>query len=135
MMASAHTLRCSVITPEAQVYEGSAEFVVLPAHDGEIGILPDRAPLLCKLGAGRLRLRAPGGVEESWFIDGGFAQVLENRVVVLTQKAVDPGQIDRARAQAQLAEARAMRADDEVAARRKVAAEASARAQLRIAQG
>ena len=43
-------LTCSVITPEAQVFDGAAESVVVPAHDGEIGILFNRAPLLAKLG-------------------------------------------------------------------------------------
>lgn len=134
-MATAAKLHCSVITPEAQVYDGMAESVVLPAHDGEIGILPHRAPLLCKLGAGKLRLRPVGGAEESWFIDGGFAQVIDNRVVVLTQKAVRPAEIDRARAQILLEEARSMPATDEVDYRRKTAAEESARAQLRVAAG
>ncbi|GMU24097.1 MAG: ATP synthase epsilon chain [Phycisphaerae bacterium] len=121
-----------MITPEAQAFDGPADFVVLPAHDGEIGILPNRAPLVCKLGAGLLRVRS-GSNEEHFFIDGGFAQVIDNRVVVLTQKAIKPGQIDRAKAAAQLEEARAMRPADETAVKRKTQAEASARAQLRVA--
>ena len=51
------TFQCRVITPEAQVYDGQVEAVVIPAHDGEIGILFNRAPLLCKLGPGRMRVR------------------------------------------------------------------------------
>ncbi|GMV98845.1 MAG: hypothetical protein AMXMBFR83_31930 [Phycisphaerae bacterium] len=133
-MATA-TLHCSVITPEAAVYEGPVESVVLPAHDGEIGILVDRAPLMCKLGAGRLRVRTAGPAEEAWFIDGGFAQVVDNRVVVLTQKAIRPDRIDRAAAQAQLAAARALPARDDAEYKRKAAAEAGARAQLRAAGG
>jgi len=132
-MPTATALHCSIITPEARVFEGPAEFVAIPAHDGEIGILPQRAPLVARLGAGRLRLRAPGGTEQSWFIDSGFAQVLENRVVVLSQRALRPEQIEVSKAQEQLAAARALRADDEAALKRKAAAEASARAQLRMA--
>jgi F-type H+-transporting ATPase subunit epsilon len=128
------SLQCSVITPESQVYDGQVESVVMPAHDGEIGILHDRAPLVCKLGAGRLRVKA-GEVQESWFIDGGFAQVLDNRVTVLTQQAIRPEQINRAEAEAMLARARQMPAGDDVAFRRKSQAEASARARLRIATG
>jgi F-type H+-transporting ATPase subunit epsilon len=127
------TLQCSVITPEAAVYDGPADAVVVPAHDGEIGILPDRAPLLCKLGAGRLRVRI-GNSEESWFVDGGFAQVLDNVVTVLTQRSIRPHEIDRAEAEAMLAEAQKMKTDDDVSARRKAEAEASARARLRIAR-
>jgi F-type H+-transporting ATPase subunit epsilon len=88
---------------------------------------------VAKLGAGRLRLRAAGGDEQSWFIDGGFAQVIDNKVVVLTQKALRPDQIDPSKATEQLAAARSLPANDEVALKRKAAAEASARAQLRIA--
>jgi F-type H+-transporting ATPase subunit epsilon len=125
-------LHCSVITPEAQVYDGDVDSVVIPAHDGEIGVLFNRAPLLCKLGAGRLRLQHAGR-EESWFIDGGFAQVLDNKVLVLTQQACTPDQIDRAEAEAMLELARQMHPTDDVAARKKARLEASARARLRIA--
>lgn len=98
MMATTAALRCKAITPEAQIYDGPAESVVLPAHDGEIGILANRAMLLCKLGSGRLKIRPTGGcAEETWFVDGGFAQVVDNSVVVLTQKAVPPAQIDKAK--------------------------------------
>ena len=127
------TLQCSVITPEAQVFEGAVEAVVLPAHDGEIGILFNRAPLLCKLGAGSLRVRSDVG-EESWFIDGGFAQVIDNQVTVLTKKAVPSEDITLADAQARLAEALEMPAVDEISAHRKAQAVAGARAQLRMAR-
>jgi F-type H+-transporting ATPase subunit epsilon len=126
-------LTCSVITPEAQVFDGPADFAVVPAHDGEIGILPGRAPLLARLGAGLLRLTKPGGGKENWFIAGGFVQVLDNKVIVLTQRAIRPDQIDRGRANEQLAAARAMPVPDEIAFKRKTAAEASARAQLHLA--
>ncbi len=125
-------IHCSVIAPEAEVFDDRVSMVVVPAHDGEIGILANRAPLVCRLGAGLLRVKT-GAEEQSWFVDGGFAQVLNNRVIVLTQKAILPERIDRAAAQAQLDQARRMKATDEVAARRKALTEASARAQLRIA--
>ncbi len=127
------TLQCSVITPEAQAFEGEVDSVVLPAHDGEIGILFNRAPLLCRLGAGSLRARH--GMEEmTWFIDGGFAQVIDNRVTVLTKTAVPSEEINRADAEARLAEALEMPATDEITSRRKAQAVACARAQLRMAK-
>jgi F0F1-type ATP synthase epsilon subunit len=55
-MAETKTFRCSVVTPERVVLEAEARFAALPAHDGEIGILRDRAPLLVKLDVGRLRI-------------------------------------------------------------------------------
>jgi len=124
-------LKCSVITPEGRVFEGPVESVIIPAHDGQLGILRNHAPLVCKLGAGRLRAKT-AQVEERWFVDGGFCQVFENEVTILTRRAIRPEQIDRAAAEAQLAEALQMVAKDEVSARRKAEAEASARAQLRM---
>jgi F-type H+-transporting ATPase subunit epsilon len=76
-----------VVTPEAQIAEGVAQSVVIPAHDGELGILRDRAPLMCELGIGQMRYTA-GGRSERLFIDGGFAQVNDNDVTVLTPRAV-----------------------------------------------
>jgi F-type H+-transporting ATPase subunit epsilon len=124
---------CSVITPEGVAFEGEVTSAIMPAHDGQIGILFNRAPLVCKLGAGRLRLQTMTE-EHDWFIDGGFAQVLDNHVSVLTQTALRPEEISREKAEAALAEATQMPAKDEVSARRKGQAMASARAQLRMAK-
>lgn len=129
----AKSFKCSVITPEGTVFDGDAEFVAIPAYDGELGILRDRAPLLAKLGAGELRVETQGQ-RQSWFIEGGFAQVLDNVVSVLTQKAIAPDRIDVEKASAQLQEAHGMKTTDDVAAKRKAAMEASARAQLRMAR-
>ena len=128
------TFQCTVTTPEAQVYDGQVESVVIPAHDGELGILHNHAPLLCKLGPGPMRVRRDG-MEKSWYVDGGFAQVLENRVTVLTPSALRPGQIARAQAQAELAEARQMKVTDELSERRRAEMVARAQARLRIAAG
>ncbi len=129
----AKSFHCSVITPDGSVFDGPAEFVVIPAIDGELGILYNRAPLLSKLGAGRLRVDS-GGKQQVWFVDGGFAQVLDNHAIILTQQAIPPERINTDRARAKLEEARHMRPTDENAAKRKANAEASARAQLRMAE-
>ncbi|MEW6249334.1 MAG: F0F1 ATP synthase subunit epsilon [Planctomycetota bacterium] len=86
-MAEADPLKLLVITPERQVLDEAARSVVIPAHDGELGILLDRAPLMCELGVGELRY-SRGGEALRLFIDGGFAQVLDNRIVVLTTRAI-----------------------------------------------
>lgn len=74
--------------------EQQADEVVIPAHDGELGILPQRAPLMCELGIGQLRFVA-GGRTTRLFVDGGFAQVFENRVTVLTNRALLAAQIGK----------------------------------------
>lgn len=91
-MAKEKTLNFVVVTPEKQVVEDSADSVVIPAHDGELGILSDRAPLMCELGIGQMRYRK-GGVSHRLFIDGGFAQVHDNHVTVLTEHAAPAGKI------------------------------------------
>jgi F-type H+-transporting ATPase subunit epsilon len=86
-MTEKKRVQFTVITPERQVLEDSADSVVFAAHDGEMGILCDRAPLMCELGIGQLRYRS-GSHTRRLFIDGGFAQVHDNSVTVLTQQAI-----------------------------------------------
>lgn len=85
-------INLEIVTPERQVLAEPADAVVLPAHDGELGVLHDRAPLLCELGIGQLRYTRAGRTAR-FFVDGGFAQVLDNHVTVLTKQAVPAGQI------------------------------------------
>lgn len=91
-MAKLKTLNFVVVTPEKQVVKGTADSIVIPMHDGELGILPDRAPLMCELGIGQMRYRKAGAIRRL-YIDGGFAQVHDNRVTVLTGQAVPTEQI------------------------------------------
>lgn len=88
-MASGKTFNCSVVTPEQAVLECEATFVALPAHDGEIGILFNRAPLLCRLGSGQLRVES---AEEKrvLYVAGGFAEMVANRLTILTEEATYP---------------------------------------------
>ena len=86
-MAAAKPIELVVITPERKVLETAADEVVIPMHDGELGVLSGRAPLLCELGIGQCRY-THGGQTWRMFIDGGFAQVLDNHVTVLTTQAL-----------------------------------------------
>ncbi len=119
-MAKQETFHCSVITPERAVLETEATFVAFPAHDGEVGILPGRAPLLFKMGIGSLRVESPAG-NHLFFVDGGFAQMVENRLTLLTEQAKAVSEIDRAAVERALAEARDMPmiTDAEFAARQR----------------
>jgi F-type H+-transporting ATPase subunit epsilon len=77
-------LSVSVISPEAILYEGTTDSVVAPAFDGEVGILTGHAPMMTLLGKGVLRLGAGG---QRFNVDGGFLQVIDNTVRVVTEKA------------------------------------------------
>jgi F-type H+-transporting ATPase subunit epsilon len=83
---AAAKLKVSVISPERTVYQGEAEQVVAPAWDGEIGILRGHAPLLVLLGTGDVRVRN-GGQDQSFRISGGFMQVVDDVVTVLSERA------------------------------------------------
>ena len=135
-MARTDTFHCSVITPERAVLEADATFVAFPAHDGEVGILPGRAPLLFKLGAGELRVQSPQG-NQVLFIDGGFAQMVEDRLTLLTEVAKKIEEIDPAAVEKQLAEAHGMpmRTDAEFKARQRVLRSAQAQRQILARRG
>ena len=104
--------QCVVVTPEQQVLDESCTQVILPAHDGEIGILTDRAPLLAKLGVGVLRIDLANGQKRSYFVDGGVAQMKDNHLTVLTGEAKLPEEIDLESARAEYNEAAARKITD-----------------------
>jgi F-type H+-transporting ATPase subunit epsilon len=95
-MADSITLR--VITPEKIVLDTVASAVVVPGVDGEIGILPRHAPMVAALGPGPLSYTS-GGVRESLFVAGGFAEVRQNTLRVVTEASERPSEIDVDRAQ------------------------------------
>lgn len=93
-------IEVAITTPEGLVHKGQAKKVVLPAHDGELGVLPRHAPLIGKLGVGELRVSpAEGGGDLSIFVQGGFVEILENRVTVLAARAELTSTIDPAAAE------------------------------------
>ena len=79
-------LTVTVISPEAVLFEGETDSVVAPAYDGEVGILTGHAPMMTLLGKGTLRLGA-GGEGRRFAIEGGFLQVVDNQVRVVTDRA------------------------------------------------
>ncbi len=124
-------LRCIVITPEETVLDTEADFVALPLFDGELGVGKGHSPLIGRLGYGELRLRQ-GATTSRYYIDGGFVQVNDNSVSVLTNRAVPAGAVDQVAAAEQLATAltRKVSGEDELAIRDRIVSQA--RAQLRV---
>lgn len=130
-MTKVDTFHCQLITPDAALLDTQASSVVLPAHDGEIGILRNRAPLLCKLGIGELRVTTTDGLGR-FYVEGGFAHVADNEVTVLTPQALPAGQIDAAVVEKELAELHSRSAGPEQAAQFRLAQQRAA-AKLRVA--
>ena len=97
---TADMLQCVIVTPEATELETPADFVALPLYDGEVGIAPGRSPLIGRLGYGELRVRYKNELIR-YYVDGGFVQVADNVVSVLTNRAclasvLDPNAARRA---------------------------------------
>jgi F-type H+-transporting ATPase subunit epsilon len=132
MQPDSKTLQCVVVTPERAVLDEPADFVALPMYDGELGVLPGRAPLIGRLGLGELRLRR-GSEVRRFFIEGGFAQIRANVVTVLTQHAQRAEDINASVAAQALTQAQAPTASPEARAAQDKAQE-RARAQLRVAE-
>jgi len=127
------TFRCTVITPNEQVLDKEVTAAVLPAWDGQIGLLKHRAPLLVKLGFGTLRLDSDG-LSEQLFVGGGFAQMKGDQLTVLTDEAMPASQINAVDAQAALNEAEAFVPQDALQTSRRQRDLDRAKAMLKAAQ-
>lgn len=126
-------MKCIVVTPEKTVLDREATFVVVPLYDGEYGIAEGHTPVVGRLGAGELRIKSKQG-NETWFLQGGFVEVLNNVVTILTGRAVQIERLSIADAEKALATAVAKPADtEELFLARKSAIEA-ARSELRAAK-
>ncbi len=82
------SFKCIVVTPEQELLDLKVNQAILPAIDGLIGILTDRAPMLARLGKGPLRIDPENGASQTYNIEGGVAQMKDNKLTILTQKAV-----------------------------------------------
>lgn len=117
-MVLPNELRLVLTTPETTLLDQPARSLQLPLFDGQIGILPGRAPLIGRLGYGELRITTATD-ERSYYVDGGFVQVKGSVVSVLTNRAVPAHELSAADAEARLQEAstRPARTDAEYAAK------------------
>jgi F-type H+-transporting ATPase subunit epsilon len=130
-MPEQRELHCVIVTPEKALLDEAADLVVVPMFDGELGVLPGRAPLIGRLGYGELRMKR-GTQTQRFFVDGGFVQVRANTVTVLTARAQRAEDIDVTAVshalQAALAPAPTPQASEE-----QFKTQQRARAQLRVA--
>ena len=97
-------IHLNVVTRERKIIDAEVDEVILPASDGEIGVLPGHTPLLATLRIGQLRYRTGNRVERL-VISWGFAEVLPDRVIVLAERGFLPTEIDRTTAEQERAAA------------------------------
>ena len=93
------TMHVEVVSAEAQIYSGEAEFLVAPAEMGEIGIYPRHVPLLTRIKPGPLRIRVAGQAQEVLVVvSGGMMEVQPNAITVLADTAIRGEELDEQRA-------------------------------------
>ena len=80
-----------IVCPEQYAYEGEAAFVTLPTTDGELGVAPRHASEICTVAAGYVRVcdEQMGSVSHTFAVDGGYAEITEDEVVILAERAQD----------------------------------------------
>jgi F-type H+-transporting ATPase subunit epsilon len=95
----ANTVHIDVVSAEALIFSGEAEFVAAPAGAGEVGIYPNHAPMITTIKPGALRIKQADVKEETLiFISGGMLEVQPGMITVLADTAVRGHDLDEAKA-------------------------------------
>jgi F-type H+-transporting ATPase subunit epsilon len=95
----AHTIHVDVVSAEALIFSGKAEFVALPGEAGELGIYPKHTPLITRIKPGAVRIKVAGQTEDEFvFVAGGILEVQPNAVTVLADTAIRGPDLDEAKA-------------------------------------
>jgi F-type H+-transporting ATPase subunit epsilon len=94
----ATTIRCDIVSAEAEIFSGAVEMVVATGEMGELGIAPRHAPLITRLKPGQVRVILPGGEEQFFYVSGGILEVQPQVVTVLTDTAIRAKDLDEAAA-------------------------------------
>lgn len=95
----ANTIHVDVVSAESQIFSGEAVFVALPGEAGELGIYPKHTPLITRIRPGAVRIEKVDGSEEFVFVAGGILEVQPNGVTVLADTAIRGADLDEAKAQ------------------------------------
>jgi len=99
------TIRCDIVSAEAEIFHGDVQMVVATGEMGELGIAPRHAPLITKLKPGYVRITLVGGEQQEFYISGGILEVQPQVVSVLADTAARTSDLDEAKAKAAKEEA------------------------------
>ena len=102
----ADVVQFELVSPERLVLSSEVSMVVVPGAEGDFGVLPGHAPMISNVRPGVISMFNDRAIEARVFVAGGFAEVSNNRLTVLTEDAFALDEIKRADADARLAEAR-----------------------------
>ena len=100
-------VQLEIVSPERLLLARSVDMVVIPASEGEMGVLEQHAPMIVMLRGGTIRLYQGGAVTDRLFVSGGFAEVTPERVTVLATEAIPVAEVSRAEGERRLAAAEA----------------------------
>ena len=92
------TIRCDIVSAEAEIFHGEATLVVATGEMGELGIAPRHAPLITRLKPGQVRVHAADGSEQFFYVSGGILEVQPQVVTVLADTAMRAADLDEASA-------------------------------------
>ena len=96
-----------IVSPEKLLLSRDVEMVVIPASEGEMGVLPNHAPMIVLLRGGTIAIHEGGRVTDTLYVSGGFAEITPERCTVLADEAVPTGELSRAEGERRLSEAEA----------------------------
>ncbi|MBR0668241.1 ATP synthase F1 subunit epsilon [Roseomonas hellenica] len=111
----AGTFQLELVSPAKLLLSRPVEMAVLPAAEGEMGVLAGHAPMIVALRGGVISVTEGGQVTERLFVAGGFAEVTPERVTVLADEATPVEQLSRSAAEARVTEAEAALAEAQLA--------------------
>ncbi len=93
------TIHVDVVSAEALLYSGTAEFVIVPGESGELGVYPRHAPLVTRLKPGSVRVKVPNQVEEELiYVNGGLVEIQPDVVTILSDTGIRGKDLDEAKA-------------------------------------
>jgi F-type H+-transporting ATPase subunit epsilon len=107
----AGTFQLELVSPERLLLSRQVEMAVIPAAEGEMGVLPGHSPMIVALRGGVISVRENGAESERLFVAGGFAEVSPDRCTVLADEATPVANVSRAEAERRLSEAEAALAE------------------------
>ena len=82
------TIKCDIVSAEAEIFHGQATMVIASGEMGELGIAPRHAPLITRLKPGQVRVIPESGEEQFFYVSGGILEVQPNLVTVLADTAM-----------------------------------------------
>ena len=130
----ADTFHCTLVTPESQLLDEEVAYASVPAWDGLMGVAPGRAAVVAKLGDGPLRLDFKQGGSRYFFVGGGFLQIQQNRLTLLTTQATPAEEIVAKQAEEELRAAQQRKAVGDEAIDQRITDTERARTKVHLAR-